>query len=64
MNPIQEMLVLINVAKAHGEKTISVNVEALEFLLLNYDMLDDRLSSLEEQVFASKNLTDHPAYRM
>ena len=64
MNPIEELLVLVNVAKAHGDKTINVDVAGLELLLTNYVLLDERVSRIEEQVRASQDLTDHPAYGM
>lgn len=64
MNPIEELLVLVNVAKAHGDKTMQIDVAALEILLVNYTLLDDRLSRLETYVQSSKDLTDHPAYGM
>jgi hypothetical protein len=64
MNPIEEMLVLVTVAKAHGDKTMTIDVQALELLLTNYVLLDERLERLESIVHGSKELSDHPAYGM
>lgn len=62
MNAIQEMLVLVNVAKAHGDKTITVGVDGLELLLTNYVLLDRRVTKLEKDTQELVELTDRNNY--
>ena len=51
MNPIEELQVLINVAKAHGQKVLSVDVEKLQVLVSGYVQIEERIERLEVAVF-------------
>lgn len=48
MNPLEEILERIRIARASGIKTVSMDIEMVESLLVSYIMLDKRIADLED----------------